>query len=97
VNTLEVKTREERRTWLAEHHATEKEVWLVVHDKHTGIANVPRDETVEGALCSGWTDSLIKRLDDDTYAGKHTARGQKRGNDEREKRSANSDVANARD
>ena len=33
---LYVPTREEWRAWLAEHHETETEIWLVYPKKHTG-------------------------------------------------------------
>ena len=51
-----------------------KEVWLVFFKKHTGKPNITYDAAVEEALCFGWIDSLIKRLDDDRYARKFTPR-----------------------
>ena len=74
MKTLRVETRDAWRAWLAVHHASESEIWLVFHKAHTGQANVAYDETVEEALCFGWIDSLIKRLDDNRYARKFTPR-----------------------
>jgi uncharacterized protein YdeI (YjbR/CyaY-like superfamily) len=74
MNTLEVKTRDDWRRWLAAHHDTESELWLVFHRKHTGLPNVPYGETVEEALCFGWVDSIIKRIDERRYARKYTPR-----------------------
>ena len=71
---LRVETRDAWRAWLAAHHASESEIWLVFHKAHTGQSSVPYGETVEEALCFGWIDSLIKRLDDDRYARKFTPR-----------------------
>ena len=44
------------------------------HKDHTGVKSIPYEDTVREALCFGWIDSLIKRLDDDRYARKFTPR-----------------------
>jgi uncharacterized protein YdeI (YjbR/CyaY-like superfamily) len=49
-------------------------VWLVFHKRHTGTECLEYEEAVEEAICFGWIDSLIKRLDDDRYARKFTPR-----------------------
>jgi uncharacterized protein YdeI (YjbR/CyaY-like superfamily) len=67
-------TREEWRAWLARHHASATEIWLVFHKKHTGKPRVPYEDAVEEALCFGWIDSLVRRLDDERYAQKFTPR-----------------------
>lgn len=41
---------------------------------HTGVRSIPYEDSVCEALCFGWIDSLIKRLDDDRYARKFTPR-----------------------
>ena len=41
---------------------------------HTGVKSIPYEDVVREALCFGWVDSLIKRLDDDRYAFKVTPR-----------------------
>jgi uncharacterized protein YdeI (YjbR/CyaY-like superfamily) len=74
VKTLQVKTRREWRAWLAKHHKSENEIWLIFFKAHTGQPTVPYADTVEEALCFGWIDSLIKRLDEDRYARKFTPR-----------------------
>jgi uncharacterized protein YdeI (YjbR/CyaY-like superfamily) len=60
--------------WLAGHHASESEVWLVFHKRHTGIASIAHADAVDEALCFGWVDSLVKRLDDRRFAIKFTPR-----------------------
>jgi len=72
--TLEVRNRQQWRTWLGKHHASSPGVWLVFHKDHTGVKSIPYEDTVREALCFGWIDSLIKRLDDDRYALKFTPR-----------------------
>lgn len=72
--TLEVRNRQQWRTWLGKHHASSPGVWLVFYKDHTGVKSMPYEESVREALCFGWIDSLIKRLDDDRYARKFTPR-----------------------
>ncbi|HUP39144.1 MAG TPA: YdeI/OmpD-associated family protein [Vicinamibacterales bacterium] len=74
MKTFDARTRERWRAWLATHHATESEVWLIFHKKHTGKASVAYKDALDEALCHGWIDSLIKRIDDDRYARKFTPR-----------------------
>jgi uncharacterized protein YdeI (YjbR/CyaY-like superfamily) len=74
---LNLTTRAKWREWLLKHHATESEVWLVFHKKHTGVARVPYEDAVEEALCFGWIDSIVKKIDDDKYKQKFTPRRKK--------------------
>lgn len=71
MKTLKVKTRQEWREWLAGHHEYVTEVWLVYSKVKPGVGY---EETVEEALCFGWVDSLIRRIDDRQYARKFTPR-----------------------
>ncbi len=74
LKTLDVRNCEHWRAWLAKHHDSESEVWLVFHKRQTGRPSIAYDEAVDLALCFGWIDSLIKRLDDNRYARKFTPR-----------------------
>ncbi|MES1244721.1 MAG: YdeI/OmpD-associated family protein [Acidobacteriota bacterium] len=74
MKTLHVTNREDWRAWLAGHHASETEVWLVFAKAHTGRPRVSYDEAVEEALCYGWIDSIVRKLDDDSYAQKFSRR-----------------------
>ena len=74
MKTFDARTRVRWRRWLAAHHASESEVWLIFHKLHTGKPSVAYDDAVDEALCFGWIDSLIKRIDDDRYARKFTPR-----------------------
>ena len=49
-------------------------LWLVIYKKHTGTPCVSYDEAVEEALCFGWIDGQIKRLDDNRYAQRFSPR-----------------------
>jgi uncharacterized protein YdeI (YjbR/CyaY-like superfamily) len=72
--TLEVTSRRQWRAWLKKHHTSGPGVWLVFHKAHTGAKKIPYEDVVREALCFGWIDSLVKRLDDDRYAVKVTPR-----------------------
>jgi uncharacterized protein YdeI (YjbR/CyaY-like superfamily) len=71
---LDVRSRKAWRAWLSEHHASSPGVWFVFHKAHTDVKCVPYEDFVREALCFGWIDSLIKRLDGDRYARKVTPR-----------------------
>ena len=74
LGTLDVRTRAAWRQWLARHHAKSPGIWLVRHKPHSGVKSMPYEDVVSEALCFGWIDSLVKRLDDDRYAIKVTPR-----------------------
>lgn len=72
--TVDVRTREEWRRWLADHHASSRGIWLVRHKAHAGIPSMSNEDVACETLCFGWIDSLVKRLDEDRYAIKVTPR-----------------------
>jgi uncharacterized protein YdeI (YjbR/CyaY-like superfamily) len=72
--TLYVTSREEWRAWLKKHYQSETEVWLIYYKKHTGRPRISYDHAVEEALCFGWIDSIVKRMDDEKFAQKFTPR-----------------------
>jgi hypothetical protein len=72
--TLHVTSREEWRAWLTKHYQSETEVWLIYYKKHTGQPRISYDHAVEEALCFGWVDSIVKRIDDEKFAQKFTPR-----------------------
>ncbi|MBM3132531.1 MAG: hypothetical protein FJZ95_05800 [Chloroflexi bacterium] len=59
---------DEFRAWLEGHHAAESELWLVRYKKHTGKPTIAYEEAVEEALCFGWIDGLVRRIDEERYA-----------------------------
>ncbi|HWG76981.1 MAG TPA: YdeI/OmpD-associated family protein [Steroidobacteraceae bacterium] len=74
LGTLQVHDRKQWRLWLTKNHATSNGVWLVYYKGHTAVKSIPYEHSLREALCFGWIDSLIKRLDDDRYARKFTPR-----------------------
>lgn len=71
---LEVKNRREWRSWLSKNHASSAGVWVVLHKAHTGVKSMGVEDVNREALCFGWIDSLVKRIDDNRYAIKVTPR-----------------------
>jgi uncharacterized protein YdeI (YjbR/CyaY-like superfamily) len=71
---LDIRTVDRWRAWLKENHATSDGIWLLFHKGHTGVACVDYEDAVRQALCFGWIDSLIKRVDDERFLRKFTPR-----------------------
>ena len=71
--TLHFRSRKDWRAWLAKHHASSPGIWFVFYKGQTGQKSIYED-MVREALCFGWIDSLVKRLDDERYALKVTPR-----------------------
>jgi uncharacterized protein YdeI (YjbR/CyaY-like superfamily) len=70
-----VETRAKWRNWLAKNHDKVKDgIWLVYYKKHTEKLTLDYGESVEEALCFGWIDSLIRKIDEDRYCRKFTPR-----------------------
>jgi len=74
MKTIEVKNRSEWRAWLVANHGKEEKVWLVYYKDKTGKISIEYGDSVEEALCYGWVDSIIKKLDDMRYVRKFTPR-----------------------
>ena len=72
--TFYAKDRAEWQAWLETNHTLETEIWLLFYKRHTGKPRVAYPDAVEEALCFGWIDSTIRRVDDATYAQRFTPR-----------------------
>jgi uncharacterized protein YdeI (YjbR/CyaY-like superfamily) len=62
---VQPESRAEWRAWLETNHRAATGVWLVTWKKRTGKPTVSYDEAVEEALCFGWIDGVLGRVDDD--------------------------------
>lgn len=72
--TFYAKNRREWRAWLAKHHATAAEIWLVYYKKRSAKPRIPYNHAVEEALCYGWIDSILKPIDGDCWAQRFSPR-----------------------
>jgi uncharacterized protein YdeI (YjbR/CyaY-like superfamily) len=62
------------RAWLEEHHETETEVWVGMWKKATGRQGMSWSQAVDEALCFGWIDGLLRRVDDERHLQRFTPR-----------------------
>jgi uncharacterized protein YdeI (YjbR/CyaY-like superfamily) len=72
--TFYAKNRKEWRQWLAKHHKTATEIWLIYYKKESGKPRIPYNDAVEEALCYGWIDSILKPIDERKYAQRYSPR-----------------------
>jgi len=73
-NKLYVTNREEWRKWLSKHHKTEHEIWLRYYRKETGKSRISYDDAVLEALAYGWIDSIVKKIDTESFAQRFSPR-----------------------
>ena len=72
--TFTPKTPKDWRRWLEKNHAREQEVWLVYFKPASGKTGIDYETSVEEALCFGWIDSIIQKMDEEKYARKFNPR-----------------------
>ena len=60
--------------WLQKNHDKSLGVWIIFFKKHANVECIKYNESLEEALCFGWIDSIIKKIDNDQYARKFTPR-----------------------
>ncbi len=75
--TIDFASQQTWETWLQEHHAEEKGVWLKIAKKESGIPSVSYAEALESALCYGWIDGQKASFDTQYWLQKFTPRRSK--------------------
>jgi len=75
--TLYVTDRKDWRKWLKNNFDKEKNIWLIYPHKASGQARILYNDAVEEALCFGWIDSTIKKLDKNNGAQRFSPRNLK--------------------
>ena len=60
--------------WLAKNHGRQEGIWLKFAKKDSGVASVHYPQALEVALCYGWIDGLVRRLDEKYYLQRFTPR-----------------------
>ncbi len=68
------RNRLEWHQWLSKNHKTKKEVWLIYYKKHTGRETIPYGDAVEEAICFGWIDGKVRRIDSEKHMQRFTPR-----------------------
>jgi len=74
MDEITIISRSEWRQWLEKNHCSSPGVWAVFYKKHCNVPTLDYEDFVEEALCFGWIDSIIKKLDEERYARKVTPR-----------------------
>jgi uncharacterized protein YdeI (YjbR/CyaY-like superfamily) len=64
----------EFRAWLEENHQTAPELWMGLWKKHVTPRGLTWAEAVPEALCFGWIDSVVQRIDEDAVRQRWTPR-----------------------
>ncbi|MBN2266399.1 MAG: YdeI/OmpD-associated family protein [Candidatus Aminicenantes bacterium] len=62
------------RAWLEKNHATASEIWIAYYKKGSGKRSVTYREALDEALCYGWIDSTIRRVNGERYMQRYTPR-----------------------
>lgn len=75
--TIYVTDKKQWRSWLAKNHKTQKEIWLIYYKISSGKKRIPYNDAVEEALCYGWIDSILKRIDENSFAQRFSPRRKK--------------------
>jgi uncharacterized protein YdeI (YjbR/CyaY-like superfamily) len=71
-NRLCFKDRREFRNWLEKNHSKVERIWIEYFKD--GTPGINYQESLEEALCFGWIDSIIKKIDQRIYVRKFTPR-----------------------
>jgi len=77
---LNFKTREELREWFEKNIESENPTEsfdMVFYKKHTGVECIEYEDALEEALCFGWIDGMIKRIDEEKYKRRFAKRSVK--------------------
>jgi len=73
-DALHFETRAKWRRWLEKNHNKKDELWLLRYKAHSDVPCISLAEAVEEALCFGWIDGKLKRVDDERYILRFTPR-----------------------
>jgi uncharacterized protein YdeI (YjbR/CyaY-like superfamily) len=66
--------RKQWRIWLQKNHRTRKEIWLLHYKRKSGKQGLNHIDAVEEALCFGWIDSKLKKIDEQRFILKYSPR-----------------------
>ncbi len=67
-------SRESFRSWLEKNFDKSPGIWVIFYKNHVNIKCIKYREALEEALCFGWIDSIIKKIDNQQYVRKFTPR-----------------------
>lgn len=68
------RTRKQWHDWLEKNHEIADRIWLAYYKKGTGKKSLTYHEALEEAICYGWIDGLVNRIDEERYKQRWTPR-----------------------
>jgi len=74
MKTFYAKDRREWRSWLEKNASSSREIFLIYYKKGSGKPRIAYGDAVEEALCFGWIDGKVNKLDDQRYVQRFTPR-----------------------
>jgi uncharacterized protein YdeI (YjbR/CyaY-like superfamily) len=74
METVSFEDRSEWRAWLRANAKQATEVWFVDYKKDAGRTGIAYADAVEEAICCGWIDGKIKKLDEARFVRRFTPR-----------------------
>lgn len=60
--------------WLSKHHDSAHDIWLIFYKKSSGKPRISYDDAVLEALAYGWIDSIVKKVDEDSFVQRFSPR-----------------------
>jgi len=64
----------EWRRWLRRFHDKSSEIWILTYKRHTGKQCLSYEDALEEAICHGWIDSRLRRIDDERHTWRFAPR-----------------------
>ncbi len=66
-DAVDLADRNDWRNWLARNHNKKDYVWLTLKKKNSSNKGISLEEAVEEAICFGWIDGKLRKLDDTRF------------------------------
>ena len=76
-NALFFKNRDEWHNWLEKNHRAINEIWLIHYKKSSGKKGLNHFDAVEEAICFGWIDGKLKKIDEERFILRYSPRKSK--------------------
>ncbi|MBE2237188.1 MAG: hypothetical protein IAE81_05330 [Caldilineaceae bacterium] len=71
---LAFKSADDLRSWLEEHHGSSEGMWLRIYKKDSGISSITFEQVLDEGLCFGWSESMRRSYDENSYLQRFTPR-----------------------
>jgi len=72
--TLYFKNKYKWRIWLEKNHDKLNEIWLIHYKKSLNKQGLNHQDAVEEAICYGWIDSKLKKIDEERFILRYSPR-----------------------